>query len=579
VPVLNFWDRVRSIFTRPTRNLESMLFSLGRRRTPGGQGVLPGGGQGVPPGGGPESARSEPIPTDIEAAFKLLAGRFHHPRSRDITIRRFLIGGSPSQRAFVVYYEGLADAKRIEREILTPLMRVSREKRVAAGRLPEHVLETLLPAATATSTRAVEEVVGGVVLGDAAIILEGGHAIVVDVKNPPTRQPEEPITERVVRGPHMGFTESHRINTAMVRTFLHDPDLVSEQYTVGRRTMTPVSVMYISDIANPRLVEEVGRRLRSLDVDSVLDSGTLEKLIEDHPVTFVPLVLSTERPDRTAFELLHGAVGIIAGNSPRSLIVPMNFATLLHTSEDVYIRWYYASFLRVIRVAAVVIALLLPAAYLAILNFHQEMIPEQLLVVFTVARASVPFPLIANILLMELAFELIREAGLRLPSAVGPTIGIVGALLLGDMAVRSGLVTPSTVIAVSLTALASFSIPDPCTAFAVRVGRFVFIALAGLLGFYGMALGAFALMVHLAGLRSFGVPFLSPIGPWRPGSPDVILRGPTWTQEMRPIQFRPLDLIRQARYARAWDPGVPGETQAARPQSEGEDGQGKGGDA
>ncbi len=587
-----------------------MLFSLGRRRARGGQGA-PAGGQGKGPGrngrqakgqdrnggqgkgpgrgegqrepiggawpgekSGPPPAKDqgqgeeEPIPGDIDAALRLLAARLHYPDSQDLTIRKFLVDSDPPRRAFLVYYEGLADTKRIEREILHPLMRLPRGFDVSSRQFPERILNSLLPAASVTRKRSIEELIAGVVTGEAAVVLDGVGGIIVDIKNPPARQPGKPTSERAVRGPQLGFTESHRVNTAMIRLFIRDPDLILERFSVGRRTMTPISIMYISDIANPRLVAEVRHRLRSLDVESILDSGALEMLIEDHPVTPVPLVMNTERPDRLAFEILRGAVGIIVGSSTRSLAVPVNFATLLHTAEDIHIRAYYASFLRIIRVGTVTAALLLPGAFVAILNYHQEMIPGQLLLVLAAARAMVPLPLIGNILIMELGFELIREAGLRIPSAIGPSIGIVGALLLGDMAVRSGLVTPSVVITVAVTALASLSIPDPATALAVRVGRFIFLALGGTLGFFGLALGTFALGVHLASLRSFGVPFLSPIGPWRAGSLDVILRGPIWTQEMRPIQFRPLDLFRQAKYARAWDPGVPAGSHPAETGSD-----------
>jgi len=302
------------------------------------------------------------------------------------------------------------------------------------------------------------------------------------------------------------------------------------------------------------VVAEVRRRLNGIDIDGLVDSGVLEKLIEDRPSGVIPTVLTTERPDRVANHILQGSVGILVGGSTRALVVPVTYSTFLHSGEDPYLRYVYASFLRVLRLAAVVLALLLPGLYVAISNYHQEVLPGLLLLTFTASRESVPFPTIVSVVFLEASFELIREAGIRIPTAIGPTIGIVGALLIGDMAVRSALVSPITVIVVAITALANYAMPEMGTAWAARVGRFVFIALGGVLGLYGIAIGLFAFGIHVANVKSFGVPFLAPIGPWWPGSPDVILRGPITKQDKRPVFLRPLDLIRQARYVRAWDP-------------------------
>ncbi len=520
-----------------------------------------------------KTGQGEEIPDNVEEALRRLAVIFHFPTSKDVVFRKFTVKTRPPTRAFILYIEGMADTKRVESEILYPLLKLPLQLGVRKSHVCEFMLNAFLPAGAAERKATIDEVVAGVVTGEVAIVTETGAAVLVDVKGPPARQPAEPLTERTVRGPQMGFTESHRTNTAMLRTFIHDPDLVIEQLSVGRRTKTQVSFAYIADIANPRLVAEVRRRLLSVDIDGVMDSGSLQRFIDDHPISLVPTILTTERPDRVAAEVLQGAVGILVGNSTRVLVAPATFSVFLHTAEDIYLKFPFASFLRVLRLVALTLGFLLPGAYIAVVNFHQEMIPTPLLLTLAASREAIPFPLIFDLVAMELAFELIREAGLRVPSAIGTTIGIVGALLLGDMAVRSGLVSPTVVIVVAITALASFAVSDPEAAFAVRLGRFIFIGLSGTLGFYGLALGFFVLTVHLASIKSFGVPYLSPIGPWRAGSLDVVLFGPAWDQEKRRIYLRPLDLISQARYSRAWDPGVPGETQAP----EGESGRGQGG--
>lgn len=554
-----------------------MQFSLGQRKR-GGQGQA--GGKAVKPraatqpedqpqagGAWPDekqrtglgaSARGETIPRNIEETFNRFAAIFHFPESKDVHFRKFVLPTRPQTKAFIIYVEGLTDSARVEREILYPLMRLPRDARTPKSRVSKLILNSLLPVGGAERKFTVEEVVTGLLKGEVAIFLDTGPcAYLADVKLVPARQPGKPVVERALQGPQLGFVENVRISTAMVRHIIRDPDLVVEDFVVGRRTRTIVSLLFIKDIANPKLVAEVRNRLGSVDVDGLSDPGELEQYLSDHPVTPVPLTLTTERPDRTARQLLQGAVAMIVDGSPRALIAPITFSTLLHSVEDTYSRAQQALFIRVLRLAALTVAIVLPGLYIAVLDFHREMLPSILLLAFVSAEEAIAAPLVLSVILMELSFELIREAGVRIPSAIGPTIGIVGALLIGDMAVRATLVSPITVIVVALTALSSFAIPDQATVFAARLLRFVFIGLAAAFGLYGVALGIYLGGVHLASLRSFGVPFLSPIGPWRPGSPDVILRGPQWKQEKRPIFLRPLDLVRQARYSRGWDPGLP----------------------
>lgn len=251
LPILRFWKRLRSIVTRPKRDLERLQFSLGDRPRPTPPGTeprtpaerLPGGawpGQ-RPPKPRPDKGQGEPIPPKLEDALDRLADLFHYPQSQDVVFRKFLLYTTPPSRGFIVYYEGLADTGRVEREILYPLMRLPRANSTPKGKLPDLILNTLLPAGGAERKQTIEEVVAGVVSGEVALLLEPGGAILVDVKAPPTRQPSEPITERTVRGLQVGFTENHRVNTAMVRACLRDPDLVVESLTLGRRTRTPVT--------------------------------------------------------------------------------------------------------------------------------------------------------------------------------------------------------------------------------------------------------------------------------------------------------------------------------------------------
>ncbi|MGE5599565.1 MAG: spore germination protein, partial [Bacteroidota bacterium] len=382
-----------------------------------------------------------------------------------------------------------------------------------------------------------------------------------------------PLTENVVRGPQEGFVETLRANTAAIRRHLRAPSLVTELLTVGARNRADVAVMYLHDVANPKLVGEVKRRIEAVGrrVDFVNDSGTLEQLLEDHPRALVPQTLATERPDRCAAFLNEGHVVVLLATSPYALIIPTTFTMFIHTPEDYYLRWPYGTFVRVVRFFAGFVALLLPAFYVAVVNYHREMIPTDLLLAIAATRENVPFPALVEVIIMEGSFELIREAGVRIPSVIGPTIGIVGALILGQAAVAASIVSPILIIIVALTALSSFAVPNYSAAFSLRVLRFVFILLAAVLGFYGLAFGVMALSIHLVSLKSFGVPFMSPIAPYRRPNRDRIARPAVFAQRYRPWQLRPLDLIREEDIIRTWSPETPGAGREADGEEDGKE--------
>jgi spore germination protein KA len=392
--------------------------------------------------------------------------------------------------------------------------------------------------------------------GSSALLIDGSdQALIIETKGWEQRGVDRPTNEPVVRGPQESFVENFRDNTASVRRYIKDPKLVTEIFRVGRRSRTQVAVMYIRDIANVKLVEEVKHRIKSVaeTVDYIPETGTLEEYLEDHPKSLIPQMLSTERPDRLGAYIREGHVGVVMANSPFSLIIPTNFSIFLHSAEDYYLRWPFSNFIRFIRACAIFIALMLPSIYIGIVNYHQEMIPPDLLIAMTAAREAVPFPAIVEILFMEFSFELIREAGVRIPSIIGPTIGIVGALILGQAAVSASVVSPILIIIIAITALASFVVPNYNASFSVRILRFIFIILAGFLGFFGIAFGVFLLILHLVTINSFGIPFMTPIAPYKPKNKDRVIRPRAYDQPYRPLYLRPLDWIRQEKNPRRWD--------------------------
>ena len=308
----------------------------------------------------------------------------------------------------------------------------------------------------------------------------------------------------------------------------------------------------MKNIANSDLVNEVKYRLNNLEVDSLLSAGELEQLISDSNVLGIPEVLSTERPDKSSKYLLNGRVVIIVNGTPYGVIVPAVAIDFLTSSEDTNLKVNFGNFLRGLRILAAIITLLLPGLYVALTSFHQEILPPGLLYSILASRENVPFPIIFEILLMEISFELIREAGLRVPSPIGPTIGIVGALVLGQAAVSAGIVSPILIILVAITAIASFAIPDFSFGFHLRYFRFIFILLGFMAGFLGIALGLFVYLSILCSLKSFGVSFMTPFAPPTNSEGNGYFLPPIWKREYRPPYVSPKESKAQEKYSMKW---------------------------
>lgn len=512
------------------------------------------------------------VSNQLEENRQVIKSIFQVPTNKDVVIRELFMAFETPVKAFAVYMQGVADGKLIKTNVLEPLMIWAS---VPPATTPVDFLKTIQNKVL-TGNQVQEEdkwdkLKNAILGGSTALFLEGcDKALIIATTGWKSRSVGETKTETVVRGPHEAFTENLVVNIGLVRTRLRTERLVTEKMQVGKLAPTDIAIMYVSGIVNPRLVKEVKRRIKTIKVDFLQDSGQLEEFLEDPPRrTFMPKMMATERPDRVAASLTEGFVVVFVGQSPYALILPTTLWSLLQTAEDYYIRYPFGSFIRTIRFTSLVIALLLPSFYIAVTNFHPEMIPTDLMLTIAAAREQVPFPVVMEVLLMELALELIREAGIRIPNVIGPTIGIVGALILGQAAVQAGIISPLLVIIVAVTALASFTLPNYNLAFAVRMLRFVYILLASTWGFYGIALGVMVLLMQWATMKSLGVPMLSPVSPSRPSSPDVIFRGAQFDHEIRPRFLRPQDGVRQKKFTRSWDPRVHDSKEARRQSDQG----------
>ena len=456
--------------------------------------------------------------------------------SSDVVIREIKIGENYNMRTAIVYIEGIVDNQSIQEYILQSIMKDNNKNKINRYNVIDLFSKDIMTIGNISPITNFDDLFGALMAGDTLILVDGvEQALSASTAGGEKRSIAESTTEMVVRGPKGAFTESLGTNTAMVRRIIKTPDLWMESIKVGRVTKTDVTFMYIHGIANNKVVNEVRERLERIDIDSILESGYIEQLIEDQTATPFPTVYNTERPDVVAGNLLEGRIAIFVDGTPFVLIAPAVFIQFFQSAEDYYARFDIATSIRLLRILMFMLSLIAPATYVAVTTFHQEMVPTTLIVAIAAQREAVPFPAFVEALLMELTFEILREAGIRLPKAIGSAVSIVGALVIGQAAVQASIVSPAMVIIVSITAIASFATPSFNMAISARLIRFLFMIGAATFGFYGIILCLLMMVVHLCSLRSFGIPYMSPFAPFTlVDNGDTILRLPWWTLRQRP---------------------------------------------
>ncbi|NLO39032.1 MAG: spore germination protein [Ruminiclostridium sp.] len=376
-----------------------------------------------------------------------------------------------------------------------------------------------------------------VLLSGELVFLIDGHSIFlsIDAYSPEGRAVEEPTSQSIVRGPKEGFTEKIGINIALIRKRIRDKALKSENLTIGNRTKTKVTLMYINDLAKKEIIDEIRRRLNAIQIDGILESGYIEELIKDNRYSIFPTFLNSEKPDTVVAGLLEGKAAILVDGTPFVLTAPALFAEFFQASEDYYHQFYISTFVRIFRYIAFILSISVPSMYIALASFHQEMIPTPLLFSMLAAHEGVPFPTIIEVIVMEAIFEILREAGIRMPRVIGPAISIVGALVLGQAAVDAGLISAMIVIIVSITAISSFAIPNYSMGNAARILRFILMIITSVFGIFGLFMSVIVLILELCRLKSVGVPYMSPFAPKaKIALKDTIIRFPLWKSMARP---------------------------------------------
>ncbi|EGW36804.1 spore germination protein [Desulfosporosinus sp. OT] len=488
-----------------------------------------------PPSNEPE-AEMNLLTSLLTTNLTVLKERFQN--SVDIVFREFKVGFDPNKSAALIYIDGLVNPESINATILKPLM-FDHEREELWKELNQHDLLSFIRDYAVPNNRVQEfsqlqDITDNILRGNSALLLDGfNSALIFDSIGFDSRVIQEPATESVVRGPREGFNESLGTNLSLLRRKIINENLILEQLNLGTRTRTKVCFAYLNGVVNEKLVNEVRARLQRIDVDGILESGYIEQLIEDAPVSIFPTVGNTEKPDILAAKLLEGRIGILVDGTPIALTVPYILVEALQSSEDYYARPYYVTIVRWIRIASLMFALFLPAIYIAIQSFHPDLIPTPLLVSMAKAREGIPFPAYVEVFLMGMIFEILREAGIRMPRPIGQAVSIVGGLVIGEAASKANLVSDTVIIFVALTGIASFVIPS--LGDAIPLSRLFLMTWATFLGIFGILMGSIILLIHLVKLRSFGVPYMAPLAPGNLNDlQDVLIKAPTWALNTRP---------------------------------------------
>lgn len=482
----------------------------------------------------------------IEAAFRDCA---------DIVMRYFKAGKNKDITLYMVYTDNIVNGEAIRSDIMTNIMNRSVIQDGEAADILRQINNYTLAIGEMNEIKTYAEVIDAALNGDTVLLADGcAYALQASTKGYPTRGVPKAETEVVVQGPKDAFTEASSTNIVLIRRRIKDYRLKLQRKSVGTRSKTDVAVMYMEGIARAEIVDEAMKKIYGLNIDAIFDSGYLAQLIEGSAASPFPQIQLTERPDKAAAALLEGRIVVVVDNAPFVLMIPSTMNEFFQSAEDYYDRWEIMSFLRILRYAAAFLAVTLPGLFIATTLFHPSMLPTALALKIAATRQNVPFPTVAEVVMMELAFELLREAGVRLPSPVSSTIGIVGGIIIGQAAVDAGLVSPSVVIISALTGICTFVIPNNALVSGLRLSKYIVIALSALFGLLGLWLGVILLIIHLSSLKSFGVPYLypycSPTASDYSDLKDSVFRVPLFMMKKRPVFAKPSQRIRQRKEGR-----------------------------
>lgn len=472
-------------------------------------------------------------PSSVQEVSRRLAKAMSN--NPDLTFRTILC--EDNHAVLIAYLVNLIDIRSLSEDIIKPIQQSSGKS------IGIEELNQIISTGNIQAAQGREHAVQGLLTGSVYLYSsKENKSLLVSIPHMDERSIDKAETESLVFGPKISFTESIGKNINIIRSNINDPMLRTDKITIGERVKTEIRIVYIEDIADPENVETVKKRINEIVIDDVLDSSVVVQLIEDNSFTIFPQFLLSELPDRFTYSILRGKVGILVDRSPTAIITPSQFLSFFESTEDVYMRWNLSTFIRFLRFAAMFISVFATPAYVAALTYHYEVIPSALMISLGQSRANVPFPPVFEALLFEFIIELLREAGARLPTKVGQTMGIVGGIVIGQASVQAGFTSNILIIIIALSALGSFTAPSYMMGSAIRITRFPMIILAGFLGLIGIMFGLCFILLHLLKLTTLGRPYLAPIYPFRKEDLKYsIFRLPVQFLAKRPITNRPID--------------------------------------
>lgn len=480
---------------------------------------------------------------DLDDNIKLFKKIFNNDET--INYRRVETKDSSPLKCCLIFVDGMVNKEIVNENIIQAIVDFSLNDLNESKSIVDTLKDRVIVSSSVKVQKDVYELLSSCLYGDAILLIDGvNQALLIESKGWNTRSIKEPSSERVVRGPKEGFNEAIMTNLTLIRRKIRSSHLKFRFRELGTRTKTKICICYIEDLARKEIITELNKRLDDIEIDGILESGYIEELIKDSPLSPFSTIGNSERPDVVAANLLEGRIALIVDGTPHVLTLPHLFIEYFQANEDYYNGFIYASINRFLRIFAFFLSTSVPAIYVALTTFHQEMIPTPLLLSISAAREGVPFPTIVEALFMLLAFEILRESGVRLPKPVGSTISFVGALILGEAAVDARFASAPIVIITALTGITNFLIPQMIGA--LIVVRLIFLLLSAFLGLYGYIFGVIGLFIHLMSMRSFGIPFMLNIGSLNMQDiKDTAIRAPWWVMYLRPKLIGDNNKVRQ----------------------------------
>jgi spore germination protein KA len=479
----------------------------------------------------------------LEANIQIFRGIFKD--NETLVIRRFQNRFLKEAKCCILFFEGMVNIEIINENIIEPILSNNLKEDIDTTNLLEEIQNKVIITSKLKIETDVNKILPDIIYGDTLFMVEGyDQALLISTKGWKARSISEPESEKVVRGPREGFNESIMQNLSLVRRKIKNPNLKMRFKEIGTQTLTKTCICYIEGLALEGVLKELEKRLDGIAIDSVLDSGYIQELIRDEPMSPFETVGYSERPDVVASKLLEGRVALFVDGSPTVLTVPYVLAESSQASEDYYNNYIFSSINRFIRTMSAILCITIPALYQAITTYHQEMIPTPLLLSISASREGVPFPTVLSMSAMLLIFDILREAGTRMPTPIGQAVNIVGSLVLGQAAVEAKLVSAPIVIITALTGI--LTLMNISLIGSVIVYRFFLILMASVLGLYGVLFGFISIIIHLSNMRSFGVPYMLNITSVKDhNGQDVWIRAPWWSMTLRPKIIGVRNMVRQ----------------------------------